>query len=77
MNIMIDGWTVFGRDRGQVVERAYRYDPGADRIICRVTDHADGRVTYYAAAGPFADDFGWTGSEGAAPFDDMTWGGAL
>lgn len=66
MNPMTDIWTIFGRDQGQTVERAYRYHPGSDRIIRREVDRSDMRVAYSAAACP--DDIEWSGSEGVPPW---------
>ena len=65
-NVMTDTWTVFGRDQGQSVERAYRFDYGD--IIRRTTDRADGRVTYDTTRCP--DDVEWNGSEGVAPWTE-------
>jgi hypothetical protein len=71
MNPMTDTWTTFGRDQGQIVERAYRYDYATDRVIRRTFDRSDNSTTYDAATGPrnvepisLSDDaseayFGW------------------
>lgn len=74
MNPMTDLWAVFGRDQGQIVERAYRYDPDRDRIVRRILDRSSGRARYESA--PCPEGVEWTGSEGVAPFnaDTLEWG---
>ena len=73
MNIMTDVWSVFGRDQGQIVTRAYRYDADSERIIRRTVDGHDGQTEF--AASECQDDVEWNGSEGTAPWraEDMDW----
>lgn len=71
MNCMTDIWSVFGADQGQIVERAYRYDPDTDRIVERIHDGSDNSTQYRAAACP--DDVEWNGSEGVAPWGRLDW----
>jgi hypothetical protein len=67
MNVMTDIWTVFGRDRGQIVEVAYKYDQATDRIVRRRYDASDATTEYQSA--PCPADVEWTGAEGVAPFN--------
>ncbi len=68
MNCMTDTWAVFGRDQGQAVEVAYRYDYDTDCIIRRTHDRSDNTIRYSAAR--YYEGPEWNGSEGTAPFDE-------
>lgn len=63
MNCMTDVWSVFGRDNGQIVERAYRYHETSDTIVRRTRDRSEGSVEYHRA--PCPEELEWNGSEAA------------
>ena len=73
MNAMTDRWTVFERDAGQGVTRAYKYDERRDEIMEMVSCHAS--MTVYHRRAPCPEEVEWNGSEGVAPFDrdSLTW----
>jgi len=73
MNPMTDLWTVFGRDQGQIVERAYRYDTTHDRILRMMYDRSDESTVYDVS--PCPPDVTWSGSEMEPPWSpaDMDW----
>jgi len=66
MNVMTDQWTVFGQDRGQIVEEAFRYDADRDEIVMRVIDRSDGEAAYYSA--PCPEEVEWWGAESYRPW---------
>ena len=70
-NPLTDNWTVFGRDQGQAVTVAYRYDAEADRIIRRVTQ---GKAEAWYDSTPCPTDVEWCGAEADLPSKiDSSW----